>query len=84
MPPQKAVRYEDYCSNRPVLLVRIADDETLTILRAERLEVIARIGELAVANQAAAAILVAGVLYDVAYPSLEILLASFLRIGLRG
>ena len=55
------------------------DDETLAILRAERLEVITRIGEIAVAKQASA-VLVAGDIYDNVYPGLEMLLRPIERM----
>ena len=55
------------------------DDETLAILRAERLEVIRRIGEIAVSKQASA-VLVAGDIYDNVYPGLEMLLRPIERM----
>ena len=55
------------------------DDETLAILRAERLEVITRVGELAVSRQAEA-VLVAGDIYENAYPGLDILLRPIERM----
>jgi DNA repair exonuclease SbcCD nuclease subunit len=58
---------------------RFVDDETLAILRAERLEVIARIGRLAIDSQAPI-VLVAGDVFDGAHPSLDTLLRPIERM----
>jgi DNA repair exonuclease SbcCD nuclease subunit len=58
---------------------RFVDDETLAMLRAERLEVIGRIGRLATENQASA-VLVAGDIFDGAHPSPEALLRPIERM----
>ena len=55
------------------------DDETLAVLRAERLEVIARIGDFAIKHQASA-VLVAGDIYDGAHPGLDMLLRPIERM----
>jgi DNA repair exonuclease SbcCD nuclease subunit len=51
---------------------RLFEDETIAVLRAERLEVIGRIGELAMTHQAAA-VLVAGDIFDSATPGADLL-----------
>jgi DNA repair exonuclease SbcCD nuclease subunit len=58
---------------------RFADDETLAVLRAERLEVIGRIGDLAMTH-GAPIVLVAGDVYDAANPGLETLLRPIERM----
>jgi len=58
---------------------RFVDDETLAVLRAERLEVISRIGRLAVEQQAPI-VLVAGDVFDGAHPSLDTLLRPIERM----
>lgn len=58
---------------------RFVDDETLGVLRAERLDVITRIGRLAVEHQASA-VLVAGDIYDVAQVTIETLLKPIERM----
>ena len=58
---------------------RFVDDETLAILRAERIEVIARIGRLAIEHQAPV-VLVAGDFFDGAHPSLDTLLRPVERM----
>lgn len=58
---------------------RFVDDETLAVLRAERLEVIVRIGRLAVEHQAPI-VLVAGDVFDGAHPSQDTLLRPIERM----
>jgi DNA repair exonuclease SbcCD nuclease subunit len=58
---------------------RFVDDETLAILRAERLEVVARIGRLAIDHQVPI-VLVAGDVFDGVYPSMETLLRPIERM----
>ena len=58
---------------------RFVDDETLAVLRAERLEAIGRIGRLAVDHQAPI-VLVAGDIFDGAHPSLDTLLRPIERM----
>jgi DNA repair exonuclease SbcCD nuclease subunit len=58
---------------------RFVDDETLAVLRAERLEAIGRIGRLAVDYQAPV-VLVAGDIFDGAHPSLDTLLRPIERM----
>jgi DNA repair exonuclease SbcCD nuclease subunit len=58
---------------------RFVDDETLAILRAERIEVISRIGRLAIEHQAPV-VLVAGDFFDGAHPSLDTLLRPVERM----
>ncbi|MGI4757615.1 MAG: metallophosphoesterase family protein [Janthinobacterium lividum] len=58
---------------------RLVDDETLAILRAERLEVISRIGRLA-QQHGACAVLVAGDVFDVTGVSLTTLLQPIERM----
>ena len=58
---------------------RFVDEETLAVLRAERLEVISRIGQLAIDHQAPI-VLVAGDVFDGAYPSLDTLLRPIERM----
>ena len=58
---------------------RLVDDETLAILRAERLDVISRIGHLA-QEHGAAAVLVAGDVFDVTGVSLTTLLQPIERM----
>jgi len=58
---------------------RFVDDETLGVLRAERLDVITRIGSLAVEHQASA-VLVAGDIFDVAHVTMETLLKPIERM----
>ena len=58
---------------------RLVDDETLAILRAERLDVISRIGRLA-QEHGAAAVLVAGDVFDVTGVSLTTLLQPIERM----
>ncbi len=58
---------------------RLVDDETLAILRAERLEVISRIGNLA-QQHGAQAVLVAGDIFDVTGVSLTTLLQPIERM----
>lgn len=58
---------------------RFVDDETLAVLRAERLEVIGRIGDLAVSHQAPL-VLVAGDIFDGPHPGLDTLLRPIERM----
>ncbi len=58
---------------------RFVDDETLAILRAERLEVVARIGRLAIDHQVPI-VLVAGDVFDGVHPSMETLLRPIERM----
>jgi DNA repair exonuclease SbcCD nuclease subunit len=58
---------------------RFVDDETLAVLRAERLEVISRIGRLAL-EQKAPVVLVAGDVFDGSHPSLDTLLRPIERM----
>jgi DNA repair exonuclease SbcCD nuclease subunit len=58
---------------------RFVDDETLAVLRAERLEVISRIGRLALEQQAPV-VLVAGDVFDGVHPSLDTLLRPIERM----
>jgi DNA repair exonuclease SbcCD nuclease subunit len=58
---------------------RFVDEETLAVLRAERLDVISRIGRLAQDHQACA-VLVAGDIFDVGHVSIETLLKPIERM----
>ena len=58
---------------------RFVDDETLSVLRAERLDVISRIGRLA-REHSACAVLVAGDVFDVGHVSVETLLKPIERM----
>ena len=68
--PMRFLHTSDWQIGEPF---RFVDADTLAVLRAERLEVIGRIGELAVQHHAPI-ILVAGDIFDGAHPSVDTLL----------